>query len=46
MAIASVGVARGATIVQAPAAALIDKVIGVTEGDVTMSIAVLGDVFA
>ena len=42
--IASVGVTRGAAIVQAPAAALIDKVIGVAEGDVTMSATILGDV--
>jgi len=44
MAVASVRVAAGRAIVQAPAVTLIDKVIGVTERDVVVAATVLADV--
>ena len=44
VAITSVRVARGATIVQAPAVALVDKVVGVTERDVIVLVTALRDV--
>jgi len=44
MTIASVRVAAGRAVVEAPAVALVDKVIRVAERDVVVACAVLGDV--
>jgi len=44
VAVASVRVAAGRAVVQAPAVTLIDKVIGVTERDVVVAPTVLADV--